>query len=63
VIPANLAIVASLVAQTTTTSTSTPSPSPTTGAGPGGIVTGAGLLVLAVLIGGMLLMRTRLLRR
>ena len=62
-IPEILAVVASLVAQTTSTSTSTPSPSQTAGAGPGGIVTGAGLLVLAVLIGGMLLMRTRLLRR
>lgn len=38
-----------------------PSPSPTDGAG--GFPTGPGLIVLAVLVAGLLLMRSRLLRR
>jgi len=36
---------------------------PPAGGGPGGISAGAGLVVLALLVGGLLLMRNRLLRR
>jgi hypothetical protein len=41
----------------------TTSPSPSPAADAGGFPTGPGLIVLAVLIGGLLLMRSRLLRR
>jgi glucose/arabinose dehydrogenase len=37
--------------------------SPEAGGGQGGVTTGAGVVVLALLVGGLLLMRTRLLRR
>jgi len=40
----------------------TPS-SPSSGPGPGGIASAAGLIVLAVIVGGLLVMRNRLLRR
>jgi hypothetical protein len=39
----------------------TPSPSP--GPGPGGIASAAGLIILAVIVGGLFVMRNRLLRR
>ena len=39
------------------------SPTPGEEEPPSGLVSGAGLLIAAVLIGGLLLMRTRLLRR
>ena len=39
------------------------SPSPTTGGRAGGIATGAGIVVLALIVGGLLVMRSRLLRR
>ena len=41
----------------------TASPSPGEGGDRGGISTGAGLVIAAVLVGGLLLMRNRLLRR
>src|SRR5262245_35702377 len=41
----------------------TASPSPGAESGQGGITTGAGLVIAAILVGGLLLMRTRLLRR
>jgi hypothetical protein len=39
------------------------SPSPGEGGNEGGITSAAGIVIAAILIGGLLLMRTRLLRR
>jgi len=43
--------------------TPTASPSPGEEGNQGGIATGAGIVIAAILIGGLLLMRSRLLRR
>jgi hypothetical protein len=43
--------------------TSTASPSPGAAEDQGGIATGAGIVIAAILIGGLFLMRSRLLRR
>ncbi|HEY7659953.1 MAG TPA: hypothetical protein VIC58_05080, partial [Actinomycetota bacterium] len=57
----------SVLAQTSpTTESPTPSPTPTptpTGGSRSGLTTGAGIAIAAILLGGLLLMRTRLLRR
>jgi hypothetical protein len=49
--------------QTGTTGSPTASPSPGEEGDQGGIATGAGLVIAAILIGGLLVMRSRLLRR
>jgi hypothetical protein len=48
---------------TSATETSSASPSPGQERNVGGIRTGAGIVIAAILIGGLLLMRSRLLRR
>ena len=59
----------SVLAQSSaTTEPVTPSPSPTASPSPesedrGGLATGAGIVIAAILVGGLLLMRTKLLRR
>ena len=49
--------------ETGTTGPPTASPSPGEEGNEGGIATGAGLVIAAILVGGLLLMRSRLLRR
>jgi hypothetical protein len=53
-----LDVVAAIVAQA-----GSASPSPTPGGRVGGIATGAGIVVLALIVVGLLVMRSRLLRR
>ena len=53
-----LDVLAAIVAQS-----GSASPSPTTGGRAGGIATGAGIVVLALIVAGLLMMRSRLLRR
>jgi hypothetical protein len=48
---------------TGTTEPPTASPSPGEEGNEGGIATGAGIVIAAILVGGLLLMRSRLLRR
>jgi hypothetical protein len=53
----------SILPQTAPSLTPTASPSPGAAEDQGGIATGAGIVIAAILIGGLFLMRSRLLRR
>ena len=50
-------------ASTSPSTTASPSPSPSPAGGLGGLTTAAGIVIAGILIGGLLLMRSRLLRR